>query len=118
MSHALNYIPQPETPYRRLLSYVMPSRPWTAKVPGSWILDHVALRKLISLCPLCVHKFNPRRYGYVKLQHYVLGPYSDANCMDCRSHDPHCSSFVAEEFSERVNYREARRGRWTTVGAR
>lgn len=90
----------------------MPSRPKTAKVAGSWIADKVALGKLISLCPLHVHKFNPRKYGYVRLSHYALGPYTDANCMDCRSHDPHCTSYVPEEYEERVGFREARRGRW------
>ena len=100
---------------RRVLSYVMPGRPKFAKVAGSWITDNTALKKTITLCPLCVNKFNPRRYGYVKWDHPILGPFTVADCMDCRSKDPRCSMYIHEEYEKRVMARDGRRGRWVTV---
>ncbi|MGH9429085.1 MAG: hypothetical protein ACRD2L_22615, partial [Terriglobia bacterium] len=33
---------------------------------GSWVHDLCASKKVITLCPLCTHKFNPGRLGYIK----------------------------------------------------
>ena len=117
MSHPLNLIPTPDTPLKRVASFIQPGRPGQ-KIPGGWISDNVSLRKLITLCPLHVHKFNPRKYGYVKFHNYILGPYVDASCMDCKTRDPRCTSYVAEEFDHLVSFRRPARGRWATIAER
>ena len=88
-----------------------PGRP-DRRMAGGWIADETAQRHLVSFCSFCVAKFNPKRYGYVRLSY--LYPWSIGRCDGCKQFDPRCRSFVAEETWEHVvsPRHHGRRGRW------
>ena len=61
---------------------------------GSWVHDLCALKKVITLCPLCTHKFNPKRLGYIHDKD--LG-YAIATCDGCRTLDTRSTVYFFEE---------------------
>jgi hypothetical protein len=68
------------------------------RVAGGWIHDLCSLRKVITLCPLCTHKFNPGRLGYIKEKEF---PVVQATCDGCKTFDQRCSAYFFEEtYSE------------------
>ena len=73
---------------------------------GSWVHDLCALKKVITLCPLCTHKFNPRRLGYVhdKDLQYVI-----ATCDGCTTFDTKCTAYLFEETFTSVRSTAANR---------
>jgi hypothetical protein len=69
------------------------------RTAGSWVHDLCALRKVITLCPLCTHKFNPGRLGYIKEKEF---PVVQAKCDGCETFDPRCSMYLFEETYKAV----------------
>jgi hypothetical protein len=61
---------------------------------GGWVHDLCALRKVITLCPFCTHKFNPGRLGYIKEKEF---PVVQANCDGCKAFDSKCTAYFFEE---------------------
>ena len=66
---------------------------------GTWVHDLCSLRKVITLCPLCTHKFNPGRLGYRKEKEF---PIVQAKCDGCDTFDPQCSAYFFEETYHEV----------------
>jgi hypothetical protein len=64
------------------------------RTAGSWVHDLAALKKVITLCPFCTHKFNPGRLGYIKEKEY---PVVQATCDGCTTFDPRCTAYFFEE---------------------
>lgn len=62
---------------------------------GGWIADIAAQKKVITLCPLCTHKFNPARVHYRKEKEF---PVCQAKCDGCSTWDQHCSWYVYDEL--------------------
>lgn len=68
------------------------------RTAGSWVHDLCALRKVITLCSFCQHKFNPGRLGYMKEKEF---PIVQAKCDGCSTFDPKCAAyFFAETYHE------------------
>ena len=65
-----------------------------AGVFEAMVHDLCALRKVITLCPFCTHKFNPGRLGYIKEKEF---PVVQANCDGCSTFDPKCTAYFFEE---------------------
>lgn len=106
------HVPTPDTPAKVRKAAIAPGRP-SNRVAGGWIDDHVALKKMISLCPFCVPKFNPRG------NHYELwrSVYTVAKCDDCNQHDLRCKSFIHQSTHDAVgDWSRSRRGRWAGGG--
>lgn len=61
---------------------------------GGWVHDLCALRKVVTLCPLCTHKFNPGRLGYIKEKEF---PVVQATCDGCTTFDTRCTAYFFEE---------------------
>lgn len=76
------------------------------RVAGGWIHDLCSLHKVITLCPLCTHKFNPGRLGYIKEKEF---PVVQANCDGCKTFDPKCSAYFFEETYTEVRSTAAER---------
>lgn len=73
---------------------------------GSWISDLCALRKVITLCSFCQHKFNPRRLGYIQEKEF---PVVQAKCDGCDTFDPRCKAYFFEETYTSVRSTAAHR---------
>ena len=69
------------------------------KTAGSWVHDLCALRKVITLCPFCTHKFNPGRLGYIHDK--GLGQVQ-ATCDGCTTFDTCCNAYFFEETFQNV----------------
>lgn len=68
------------------------------RTAGSWVHDLCSLRKVVTLCSFCQHKFNPGRLGYVKEKEF---PVVQAKCDGCNTFDPKCAAyFWAETYTE------------------
>ena len=65
-----------------------------ARTSGGWIHDLCAQKAVVLLCPLCTHKFNPGRLGYVKDRCF---PIAIGKCDGCDVMDNHCSAYFWEE---------------------
>ena len=76
------------------------------RTSGSWVHDLCALRKVITLCPLCTHKFNPGRLGYIKEKEF---PVVQAKCDGCDTFDVRCSAYFFEETYHEVRSTAAER---------
>lgn len=70
------------------------------RAPGGWVHDLCSLRKVITLCPLCTHKFNPGKLNYIKDKDM---PIVQADCDGCQTFDQRCTAYFFEE-----TYREVR----------
>jgi hypothetical protein len=66
---------------------------------GGWVHDLCALRKVITLCPLCTHKFNPGRLGYIKEKEF---PVVQATCDGCQTFDSKSTAYFFEETYQTV----------------
>lgn len=64
------------------------------RTAGSWVHDLCALHKVVTLCPLCTHQFNPKRLGYRKEKEF---PFVQAKCDGCDTFDVKCSAYFWEE---------------------
>jgi hypothetical protein len=64
------------------------------RTAGSWVHDLCALKKVITLCPLCKGKFNPGRLGYIKEKEW---PAVQATCDGCKTFDIRCTAYFFEE---------------------
>ena len=84
------------------------------RTSGSWVTDLCALRKVVTLCSFCQHKFNPGRLGYAKEKEF---PVVQAKCDGCDTFDPRCAAyFFHETYSEvRSTAAERRALRTATV---
>ena len=98
-----------------LRSYEDPGRR-VGKPVGSHMTELISLGKAISLCPLCVGKFNPRAHRYEHFTSPEIGVFSIANCDACRTHDPRCKTFIPQSLHDDVNNDAYRRGRWAQHG--
>lgn len=65
------------------------------RVAGGWVADLAAQKKVVTLCPLCTHKFNPARAGYRKEKEF---PVCQAKCDGCSTFDTRCSWYVYDEL--------------------
>lgn len=83
-----------------------------AKTAGTWVHDLCALRKVITLCPLCTHKFNPGRLGYI---HDKDIGQVQAACDGCKTFDTCCSAYFWEETFKNVRCTAADRRAARTV---
>ena len=104
-------IPKPDTPLRRLAAGEDPGRR-SRSIAGSYISDLAATRKMILLCPFCVHKFNPRRVQYEpwRYEQYVI-----AKCDDCRQMSRHIRAFIHSSTHDVVGdpeWRQRRRAKF------
>ena len=78
------------------------------RTAGGWIADIAASKQVITLCPLCTHKFNPARVGYRKEKEF---PVCVATCDGCGTLDFKCSCYIyAELYSQVRSTAEERRG--------
>lgn len=73
---------------------------------GGWVHDLCALKKVITLCSFCTHKFNPGRLGYIKEKEY---PRVQAKCDGCDTFDPWCTAYFFEETYSQVRSTAAMR---------
>ena len=73
---------------------------------GGWVHDLCALKKVITLCPFCTHKFNPGRLGYIKEKEF---PVVVANCDGCTTFDTKCTMYLFEETYSEVRSTSASR---------
>ena len=64
------------------------------RTAGSWVHDLCALKKVVTLCSFCQHKFNPGRLGYIREKEF---PIVQANCDGCSTFDPKCAAYFWEE---------------------
>lgn len=62
---------------------------------GGWVDDIAAQKKVITLCPLCTHKFNPARVHYRKEKEF---PVCQAKCDGCSTFDTRCSWYIYDEL--------------------
>jgi hypothetical protein len=86
-----------------------PNRP-SGMLAGTWVDDFVALRKMIMLCPHCLHKFNPKRHHY---EIWRRDLYSFGKCDDCNQHTPYLKSFIHESTHTHVGeWHAPKKGRW------
>ena len=69
------------------------------RAAGGWVHDLCALRKVITLCPFCTHKFNPGRLGYIKEKEF---PVVQAKCDGCSTFDSKCTAYFFEETYAQV----------------
>jgi hypothetical protein len=69
------------------------------RVAGGWIADLAAQKRVITLCPLCTHKFNPARVGYRKEKEF---PVCQAKCDGCSTWDHRCAMYIYEELYSTV----------------
>jgi len=69
------------------------------RTAGSWVYDLCALKKVITLCPLCTHKFNPGKFHYRKEKEF---PVVQAKCDGCDTFDVRCSAYFFEETYHQV----------------
>ena len=74
-----------------LKAMVAPGRP-RKLVPGSYLADLVALRKVILLCSGCLRNFDGRPYGYCKEEILCW-----AKCDVCRTPTQNAQAFFPEE---------------------
>ena len=63
-------------------------------VPGTWVTDLVALGKMVMLCTLCKHKFNPRKHHYIAWSKRWLAV---AKCDGCNTLDRNVHTYIPEE---------------------
>jgi hypothetical protein len=64
------------------------------RTAGGWIHDLCALKKVITLCSLCQHKFNPGRVQYIRDKDM---PIVQATCDGCKVFDSRCAAYFFEE---------------------
>lgn len=76
------------------------------RTAGSWVHDLCSLRKVVTLCPLCTHKFNPGRLGYRKEKEF---PFVQAKCDGCDTFDVKCAAYFFEETYHEVRSTAAER---------
>jgi hypothetical protein len=69
------------------------------RTAGSWVHDLCALRKVITLCSACTHKFNPGRLGYIREKEW---PVVQAKCDGCTVFDSRCTAYFWEETYKTV----------------
>jgi hypothetical protein len=69
------------------------------RTAGGWIHDLCALKKVITLCPLCQHKFNPGRLQYIRDKDM---PIVQATCDGCKTFDTRCAAYFFEETFKTV----------------
>ncbi len=69
------------------------------RTAGSWVHDLCSLRKVITLCPGCTHKFNPGRLGYIREKEF---PVVQATCDGCSTFDQRCVAYFFEETYKNV----------------
>jgi len=84
------------------------------RAAGGWVHDLCALKKVVTLCPLCTHKFNPGRLGYIQDKDM---PIVQANCDGCKVFDQRCKAYFWEETFHQVRSTPAER-RATRTAAR
>ena len=105
-------VPKPVTKQRLMESYEHPGRP-SRSTAGGWIADFVALKRVIMLCPFCVHKFNPRANAYEVWRRDL---YSVAKCDDCKQTSRQIRTFIHQsqhhETGEWMRHMPSR-GRWS-----
>lgn len=65
------------------------------RAAGGWVSDIAAQKKVITLCPLCTHKFNPAKVHYRKEKEF---PVCQAKCDGCSTFDPRCSWYIYDEL--------------------
>ena len=82
-----------------------PGKP-TKRIAGGWVLDLGALRKVITLCALCTHKFNPGRIGYIREKEF---PFVIAKCDGCGVDYEKCTAYFFEETYFQVRSTAAER---------
>lgn len=79
------------------------------RAPGGWVHDLCAQKAVVLLCPMCTHKFNPGRLGYVKDRCF---PVAIGKCDGCDVMDNRCSAYFWEEtYAELRDTPEAQRKR-------
>lgn len=76
------------------------------RTAGSWVHDLCALRKVVTLCVFCQHKFNPGRLGYIQEKEF---PIVQAKCDGCETFDPRCKAYFFEETYHQVRSTGAER---------
>ena len=96
-------------PYAETFVGADPNRP-SGMTAGSWVGDFVALRKMVTLCPHCIHKFNPRKVNYEVWRRDL---YSVGKCDDCNQWTQYLRAFIHESLHADVGeWQSPRRGRW------
>jgi len=82
-------------------------------LPGTRVTDWVARQQFITLCDLCVGKFNPKKYGYERW-HQPFYPYSTSQCLACKTVLTKCRTFTHESLQAFVGHfpRRFGKGRW------
>ena len=106
------FIPQPETPTRLRQSAEASVATPSGRLPGGALADKVALKQMITLCPLHLGKFNPRAAGYELWR----ALYTVAECCWGSRHiDLRCKTFIHESTHDQVgDWTRRRRGRWAS----
>jgi hypothetical protein len=76
------------------------------RAAGGWVHDLCSLKKVITLCPFCTHKFNPGRLDYIKDKDI---PVVQANCDGCKTFDSKCTAYFYEPTFKSVRSTSADR---------
>lgn len=85
------WIPRKLTVLDKVRATLAPSRK-RGSVPGSYIDDMVALRKVVLLCPLCIDGFSWKSKRYNKEDMFCT-----AKCDVCRTPTEYAVAFIPEE---------------------
>lgn len=98
---------------RREETKLLESKPRPAtRLPGSWVGDFAAQRKLVLLCDDCDRKWSPRRHGYRLKDELAVYMGFGTRCDGCRSTGWKVKAWVAEEWFGAIGREAPRRGRW------
>ncbi|MGE0289523.1 MAG: hypothetical protein AB7I42_26040 [Bradyrhizobium sp.] len=85
-----------KTPANRLLAAAHRGRP-TGLLRGSWIADLVSLKKAVTLCGMCVPKWNPRANGYERKMVTPIHDHAIGECDGCNQKFAKCAMFLPRE---------------------
>ena len=75
-----------------LKSLEHPGKP-KKRLSGGWIHDLCASKRIVLLCSICNHKFDPKRLGYIRDPEWH---YYGGKCDGCDTWDMKCAAYYYE----------------------
>lgn len=88
------------TPKKLVKDLELKGRP-TVRRAVNWVDDLMELKRVVTLCSGCLHKYREglKRYGYQQEKEF---PHVLSNCVDCNVLDPRCSAWFHETIYKLV----------------
>ena len=102
------WIPRVLTQLDKLKATVAPGRPKKV-MPGGYLADLIALRKVLLFCPSCLKDFDGRPYRYCREEMLCW-----AKCDLCRTPTQNAQAFIPEEYwaTAHAGQQPPTKGRW------